>query len=99
MCSIDSHEKEHPSYFDDGSSDRGFPLPSNSTTEALVLLCATIYFINRWIKVFKQNVLELYNMYVFNMIFFRKPHLNLLKNPSQGKNANHYYMLLKVVGM
>ena len=32
MCSIDVHEKEHPYYFDDGSSSGGYLLPSNSTT-------------------------------------------------------------------
>ena len=31
-CSIDSHKKYIPSSFDDGSSGRGCPLPSNSTT-------------------------------------------------------------------
>ena len=50
MCSIDAHEKEHPSSCDDGSSGRGCPLPSNSTIEALVLLSATIYFTGCWIK-------------------------------------------------
>ena len=33
MCSIDAHEKEHPSSCNDGSSGGVFPLPSNSTTE------------------------------------------------------------------
>ena len=38
MCSIDAHEKYHKSSCDNGSSGGGFPLPSNSTTEELVLL-------------------------------------------------------------
>ena len=42
MCSIDAHEK-NPSEHDDGSSGGGYPLPSNSTTEALVSLGATIF--------------------------------------------------------
>ena len=33
VCSIDAHEKEHPSPFNDGNSDDGYTLPSNSTTE------------------------------------------------------------------
>ena len=45
MRSIDAHEKEHPSYFDDVSSGGDFTLPPNSTTEVLVLLFATIDFI------------------------------------------------------
>ena len=40
---------------DDYSSGGGFPLPSNSTTDALVLLCATIYFIGCWLKAFKKK--------------------------------------------
>ena len=34
MCPIDAHEKEHPSYCDDGRISGGCTLPSNSTTEA-----------------------------------------------------------------
>ena len=45
MCSIDAHEKDHTLSCDCGSSGYGFPLPSNSTTESLVLLGSTIYFI------------------------------------------------------
>ena len=50
MCSIDAHEKEHSSYFYGGRSGEGYPLPSNSTIEALVLLGATMDFIGCWIK-------------------------------------------------
>ena len=46
MCYIDVHEKEHQSSCDDGSSSGVCPIPSNSTTEALDLLGATIYFID-----------------------------------------------------
>ena len=50
MCYFDEHEKEHPSSCDDGSSGGSCPLPSNSTTEALVLLGATIYFLAKIIR-------------------------------------------------
>ena len=50
MCSIYAHEKQHPSSDDDGSSGFVNLLPSNSTTESLFLLSATIYFIYCWIK-------------------------------------------------
>ena len=50
MCSIDAHVKYHQSYCDDVSSGGGCPLPSNSITEALDSLGATIYFINCWLK-------------------------------------------------
>ena len=33
VCSIDAHEKYHPSSLDYGSSGGGYVLPSNSTTE------------------------------------------------------------------
>ena len=64
MCYIDAHEKEHPSSCGDGSSGGDFPLPSNSTKEALVLLGATIDFISCWLKALEQNVLERCNIYV-----------------------------------
>ena len=49
MCSIDAHGKNSSENYD-GSSCGGYPLPSNSTTETLVLLSATIYSIVCWIK-------------------------------------------------
>ena len=45
MCSIDAHEKKNPQQHDDGSSGGGYPIPLNSTTEALVSLIVTINFI------------------------------------------------------
>ena len=50
MCDIDAHEQINPSEHDDGSRNCGYPLPSNSTIEALVLLVETIYFIGFWLK-------------------------------------------------
>ena len=50
MCYIYAHEKEHQSSCDDGSSGGGFPLPLNSTTEALVLLGTAIDFIGCCLK-------------------------------------------------
>ena len=63
MCPIDAHEKEHQSSCYDGSSGKGCPIPSNSTTEALVSLGTTKDFIGYWIKSLKHNVLECCNMY------------------------------------
>ena len=51
MCSIDDNEKNHPSVHDDGSSDSGYTIPLNSTTEALFSLNATIDFIGCWLQV------------------------------------------------
>ena len=85
MCSIDAHKKEHQSSCGDGSSGGGCPLPSNSTTEALDLLGATIKFIGCWLKSLEHNFIEGCNMYVFNMKFFRKSQLNFLINPVQRK--------------
>ena len=63
MCSIDEHKKEHPSPFDDGTSGGGYALPSNSTTEALFSISATIYFIDCCQQGSEKNSLELSNMY------------------------------------
>ena len=57
MCDIDAHENNNPSEHDYGSSGGGYPLPSHSTTEELVLLGATIYFIGFWLKTLEQNFL------------------------------------------
>ena len=67
MCSIDAHEKYHPSYFDYGISGGGNTLPSNSTTEALVSINATINFIDCWLQILEHNFLERSNMYFETM--------------------------------
>ena len=74
MCSIDAHEK-NPSEHGFGRSSGGYPLPSNSTTEASYLLGATINFIGFWLKALKQNFLERCHMYVFTMktLFLKIP--------------------------
>ena len=63
MCSIDAHEKQHPSSFYDGSSGGGSVLPSNSTTDGLVSLSATIYTIYFFLKGLEHNYLKFSNMY------------------------------------
>ena len=65
MCFIDAHEKNNPSEHYDGSSSGGYPLPSNSTTEALISLSATINFIGCWMQAIENNFLERCNMYVY----------------------------------
>ena len=55
ICSIDAHEKEHQSSCDDGSSGGGFPIPSNSTTEVLNSLGATMDFIGCCLKALEHN--------------------------------------------
>ena len=49
MCSIDVHEKNEPSCFDDGCSGGGNALPSNSITEVLFTLRESINFIDCWL--------------------------------------------------
>ena len=100
MCSIDVHEKINPLEHDDGSSGGGYPLSPNSTTYALYSLIVTIYFIGCWLKVLEHNFLERCYMYIFVMkSWFRKPQFNFLNHLVQGKNTNHYYMILEVVGI
>ena len=73
MCSIYAHEKYYQSSCDDGSSDRGCLLPSNSTKEALDLLGATIDFIGCWLKTLKPSFVERCHMYFIHMKqFFQK---------------------------
>ena len=56
-CYTNAHEEEHKLSCDDGHSGGGCRLSSNSTTEALVLLGATVYFIGCWQKSSETNVL------------------------------------------
>ena len=96
MCSIDAHGKEHQSSCDDGIIGGGCPLPSNSTTEALYLLGATIYFIGCWLKALEHNFIERYNMYVFNMKkMFHKTPVELPKQPSPREKRE---LLLHAIG-
>ena len=55
-------KKYNPSVHDDGSSGVGYPIKSNSTTEVLVLLSATINFIGCWMKWPEHNLLQRCNM-------------------------------------
>ena len=63
ICSIDSHEKQQPSYVDDGSIRSGDTLPSNSTTQVLYSLGETFDFVDFWLKGFDQNYQDWSNMY------------------------------------
>ena len=64
MCSIYAYERENKSTScDDGRSGGGCSLRTNSTTEALELIGATIYFIGCCLKVLDHNLLERYNLY------------------------------------
>ena len=67
MCSIDVNEKQQPSSVDDGRICGGNVLPSNSTTESLASLGATINFIDFWLKWFYHNYLSQSNMYIESM--------------------------------
>ena len=54
MFAIDAREKINPSEHYDGGRSGVYPLPSNSTTKALVFLDATIDFIGCWLKANNQ---------------------------------------------
>ena len=86
MCSIDSHKKYHQSSCDYGSSGGGCPLQSNSTTEALDSLGATIYFIGCWLKCLEHYFIERCHMYLFNMKkLVQKISVELPKQPRTNK--------------
>ena len=82
-CESIEHGKEHPSSCYDDSSGEGWLLLSNSTTEALDLLGATIYFIGCCLKDLEHTVLESCNMYIFNMNkLIQKTPVEINKQPS-----------------
>ena len=96
MWYIDAHGKEYQSSCDDGSSGVGCPLPSNSTTEALYSLGATINFINSRLKSLEHNFIERCNIYAFNMKnTFQKIPVELPKQPSPGGKKKY---LLHAIG-
>ena len=96
MCFIDTNEKDHQSSSDDGISGRVFPLPKNSTTEALYLLSATIDFIHCWLKALEQNFIERCNFYYHNMdILFQKIPSEIPRQPSTNKKLKS---LLHAIG-
>ena len=63
------HMKNNLSEHDDGSSSSGYPIPSNSTTEALVSLSTTIYFIGCCLQALEHILLERWHMYIHAMKF------------------------------
>ena len=85
MCSIDAHENINTSEHYDGIRGGGYPLPSNSATEALDFLRETIDFIGCWLKDLEHNFLERYHVYFSMKNCFRKPQLNFLNHLFQRK--------------
>ena len=63
MCSIIAHGKQQPTYFYYERSGGGRPITKNETTEALEALCATLNFIDCWLKFFHHNSEERYMLY------------------------------------
>ena len=76
LCVILMHmKKTNSSEHDYGSSGGGYPLLSNSTTEALYLPGETIYFIGCWLKYLEHNFIERCHMYLLTMkkLFLKIP--------------------------
>ena len=96
LCSIDAHEKQNQSYCDDSSRDGVFTLPSNSATEALDFLSATIFFIDCWLKALEQNFIERCNLYSHNMdkLFQKIP----VKLPNRPISKEKHQSLLHDIG-
>ena len=55
ICSINTHDRQQPTYVDDESSSGGIVIPNNATTAALKSLGATLKFIDFWLKHFQHN--------------------------------------------
>ena len=55
MCSLVAHDKIQPAYEDDESSIGDRSIPKNATTKLLKALCATLNFIDMWLKLFVDN--------------------------------------------
>ena len=92
--------KKNPLEHDYISSGDSYQMPPNSTTEALVLLSATIDFIGCWLQALEHNLLDICQMYINDMKkLFLKYQLNFLKHLFQRRNTNNYDMLLEVVGI
>ena len=93
-CVLLMHMKKIPSEHDDGSSDGGYPVPSNLKTEALVSQSETIYFIGCWLQAF-EFFLERCNIYIFPMkIFFQKP----VELPKTNNTKEKHQSLLYAIG-
>ena len=76
-------KKKNPQQHDDGSSGGGYPIPLNSTTEALVSLIVTINFIGCCLQGIEHNILERCNVYIFaTKKLFRKIPVKIPKPPS-----------------
>ena len=99
-CVLLMHTKQNSSEHDDVVSGGGYPIPSNSTTEELVSLSATIDFIGCCLQALEHNLLERCNMFFFAIKnYFRKSQLNFLNQILLRKKTNHYYMILGMVGI
>ena len=57
ICSIDAHDKIHPTENDDTSSGVARPLPDESFLDEILSLDLTLKFIESYIQSFKTNYL------------------------------------------
>ena len=95
-CVLSMQIKNNPSEHGYGSSGGGYPLPSNSTTESLASLSATIDFIVCWLQALEQNFLERCNMYIFDVEkLLQKISVELPKPPIPKEN---HQSLLHAIG-
>ena len=56
-CALLMHMKNNMSEYDNGISIGGYPIKFNSTTEALVSLSVSIYFIGCWMQGLEKQLL------------------------------------------
>ena len=63
MCSIISHNKQQPIYFDGESSVVGKSIPKNTTIEAFEALGSTLNYIDCCLKLFHRNYEERHVMH------------------------------------
>ena len=91
MCSLVTHDKIQPYYEYDESSIRDSEIPKDSTTKALKLLCATLNFIDIWLKTFHDNYDARCEAYINAMKeMFKQIPQTMIKPPTLKKCPESY---------
>ena len=66
MCSIEAHNRMHPTVNCDTSSSASIPMPPYSKEHVLVSLSLTLNFIDNWLQSFKTNYIKQTKMFCEN---------------------------------
>ena len=98
MCSIEAHDRMHPTEYCDASSGGGRPLPYELKKYVLLSLGLTLNFADSWLQLFKNFFLCLTSVYGDKMSELFKNIPVTISGPKSRYYKNKIKMFLTNIG-